>query len=346
MQYLLTSICSLCMVYSGWFIDRLLGKEKRGKWLTSGVLLLTLAAVALLPVYGTSYTPILMTSVIMYVILAVSWTMFSGPSGYMSLATAAFFGVGIYAAAFMAGDFPLPVFVLVGGAVSFILALGVGALTLRLRGIYFAIFTFGLVEFIRHVLAFVELEVTGTRGRFVFGVGNDTIFYYMLGIFVLLMITAYIINRSRFGLALRSIGEYEAAAAHTGVNVTMVKIIVFAITAFFMGAAGAVWATKLNYVDPGIAFWALYSFIPVLMAIFGGMGQIYGPIIGAAFFTLLKEFLTTTLAKYGLGELYMLFFGIILVAAILFMPDGVVGVIQKLVGKRRKGGPVADNADT
>jgi len=334
------------MVYSGWFIDRLLGKEKRGKWLTSGVLLLTLALVATLPVYGTSYAPILMTTIILYIILAVSWTMFSGPTGYMSLATAAFFGVGIYTAAFMAGDFPPPVFILVGGAASFILALGVGALTLRLRGIYFAIFTFGLVELIRHVLAFIELHVTGTRGRFVFGVDNETIFYYMLGVFVLLMITAYFLNRSKFGLALRSIGEYEAAAAHTGVNVTMVKIVTFAVSAFFMGAVGAIWATKLHYVDPGIAFNPLFTFIPVLMAIFGGMGLLYGPIIGAAFFTLLKEFLTTTLAKYGLGELYMLFFGVILVAAILFMPNGVVGVIQRLTQKWRKGGPVEEHADT
>jgi branched-chain amino acid transport system permease protein len=310
------------------------------------VLLAFIIVLALVPPLFPQFWMVRLTAILMYIILAVSWTMFSGPTGYMSLATAAFFGVGIYTAAFMAGDFPVIVFVLVGGAISFLIALGVGALTLRLRGIYFAIFTFGLVELIRHVIAFVELEVTGTRGRFVFGVGYTTIFYYMLGIFVLLVLTAYFLKHSRFGLALQSIGEYETAAAHTGVNVTMVKIIVFAISAFFMGAAGAVWATKLYYVDPGIAFNALFSFMPVLMAIFGGMGQIYGPIIGAAVFTLLKEFLTTTLAKYGVGELYMLFFGIILVAAILFMPDGVVGLIQKLVAKWRKGGPVAENADT
>jgi len=297
----------------------------------------------------SSFWVIRLTTVLLYVILAVSWTMFSGPTGYMSLATAAFFGVGIYTAAFLGNDLPLPVFILIAGVASFIVAFGVGALTLRLRGIYFAIFTFVLVELIKHLLGFWELHVTGTRGRFVVVMDHDTIFYYMLGIFVLLMLTAYFIKRSKFGLALQSIGENEAAAAHTGVNVTMVKIVTFGISAAFMGAAGAIWATKLIYVDPGIAFNPLFSFMPVLMAIFGGMGQLYGPIIGATFFTLLKEYLTTTLAKYGLGELYMLFFGVVLVVAILFMPNGVVGLIQRLIQliqKWRKGGSVEKHADT
>jgi len=282
----------------------------------------------------------------MFVILAVSWTMFSGPTGYMSLASAAFFGVGIYTAAFLGKDLPLPVFIIIGGLASFIVALLVGALTLRLRGIYFAIFTFGLVVLIQQLLGFWELHAMGTRGRFVIVIDYDTIFYTFLIILVLLMLTAYLIRHSKYGLALQSIGENEEAAAHTGINVTMVKVITFAISAFFMGAAGAIWATKLYYVDPGIAFDPLLSFMPVLMAIFGGMGQFYGPIIGATFFTLLKEYLTTTLAKYGIVELYMLIFGVVLVVAILFMPNGVGGLIQRLVQKWRKGGSVEQHADT
>jgi branched-chain amino acid transport system permease protein len=135
---------------------------------------------------------------------------------------------------------------------------------------------------------------------------------------------------------LQSIGDNEEAAAHTGVNVTLVKVTTFAISAFFMGAVGATMATRWTYIDPTIAFNPLLSFMPVLMAIFGGMGQLYGPVIGASFFTLLKQYLTTTLAKQGLGELYMLIFGIVLVAAIVFLPKGVVGLIQKWWGRLRK----------
>jgi branched-chain amino acid transport system permease protein len=289
-----------------------------------GLLGLVLVLLATLPLYAPGYTPILMTNLIMYAILAVSWTLFSGPTGYMSLATAAFFGVGIYTAAVLGNDLPLPVFIVAGGLASFILALLVGALTLRLRGIYFAIFTFGLVMLISQLLMFWELHVTGTRGRFVVVIDYNTIYYVMLVIFVVLMLTAYFIRRSRWGLALQSIGENEEAAAHIGINVTLVKVITFALSAFFIGAAGATIATRWTYIDPYIAFDVRISFLPVLMAIFGGMGQLYGPVIGAVIFTYLQEILITRFS-----ELYMLIFGIILVVAILYMPNGLVGLIQK-----------------
>jgi len=328
-------------------ITALISKISNKRFLVAGLIcLVLLILLAVLPLYAPGYWLIRLTSILMYIILTVGWVMFSGPTGYMSLATAAFFGVGMYTAAFLGNDVPMVVFVILGGLVSSILALGVGALTLRLRGIYFAIFTFGLVMLISQLLMYWELWVTGTRGRFVIVLEHDTIYYVMLVIFVVLMFTVYFIRRSKFGLALQSIGQNEEAAAHTGVNVTMVKIVIFAISAFFMGAAGAIWATKLYYVDPGIAFNPFFSFMPVLMAIFGGMGQLYGPVIGATFFTLLKEYLITSLAKWGLGELYMLFFGIILVVAILFMPNGVVGVIQSVIRKLRRGGSAVQNANT
>ncbi len=289
-----------------------------------GLLGLILVLLATLPRYASGYTPILMTSIFMYIILSVSWTLFSGPTGYISLAPAAFFGIGIYAAAILGKSVPLPVFIVAGGLASFIVALLVGALTLRLRGIYFAIFTFGLVMLIMQLLVFWELHVMGIRGRFVVVIDYNTIYYAMLIIFVVLMLTVYFIKRSKFGLALQSIGENEEAAAHMGVNVTWVKVITFAISAFFMGAAGATIATRWTYIDPYIAFNVLFSFLPVLMAIFGGMGQLYGPVIGAVIFTYLQEVLVT---KFS--ELYMLIFGIVLVAAILYLPDGLVGLVQK-----------------
>jgi branched-chain amino acid transport system permease protein len=289
------------------------------------ILLIILIVLATLPLYAPGYPVIFFSSILMYVILTVSWVIFSGPSGYISLAPAAFFGVGIYASAIIGKAIPFAAVVLIAGAASFCLALLVGALTLRLRGIYFTVFTFGLVMLISNALLFYEIHFTGTRGRFVMVQGYNTIYYYMLVVFVLLLIAAYVIKRSKYGLALMSIGQEEDAAAHTGVNVVMVKVITFAISAFFMGTCGAVMATKWTYIDPGIAFNAFYSFMPVLMAIFGGMGSLFGPVIGAAVFTYLEEFLITRFA-----ELYMLIFGVILVIAILYLPDGLVGLLQKL----------------
>ena len=288
------------------------------------ITLILLILLATLPRYAPAYTVILLTSVLMYIILTVSWTIFSGPTGYVSLAPAAFFGVGIYTSAVLGKALPLPVLIGVGGLASFCLALLIGALTLRLRGIYFTIFTFGLVELIKHLLLWYEVNITGTRGRFVIVVDNKTIYYGMLIVFVMALLTAYLIRRSKFGLALQSIGESEEAAAHIGINVTLLKVVTFAISAVFMGAAGAIIATRWTYVDPYIAFNYLYSFMTVLMAIFGGMGQFYGPILGAAVIAYLEEILITRFPYY-----YMLLFGLILVVVILFLPNGLVGLIQR-----------------
>jgi branched-chain amino acid transport system permease protein len=315
------------------------------RFLALGSLFVILIVLATLPVYGSLYTIILLTAILMYIILTVSWVMFSGPTGYMSLASAAFFGVGVYTSAILLPNtgavLPLLVVVVLGGLISSILALLIGSLTLRLRGIYFAIFTFGLLELIKQLLLYWEIEITGTRGRYVILIDNNHIYWVMLSIFVLLMLTAYFIRHSKLGLALQSIGENEEAAAHIGVNTTIVKVITFAISAFFMGAAGAIIATRWTYIDPYIAFNALFSFLPVLMAIFGGMGQLYGPITGAAVFAYLEETLLTKFPYY-----YMLIFGIVLVTAILYLPNGVVGLIERLVQKWRKGGSAEKHADT
>jgi branched-chain amino acid transport system permease protein len=258
--------------------------------------------------------------------------MFSGPTGYISLAPAAFFGVGVYTSALLGFELPLPIVIGIGGIAGFCLALLVGALTLRLRGIYFVMFTFGLVELLLHSILWWEANMTGTIGRVVPTVDNTTVYYFMLIIFAILMLTAYFIRHSKFGLALQSIGEEEEAAAHTGINVTALKIITFAISAFFMGAAGAIMATRWTYVDPRIAFNPLLSFMPVLMAIFGGMGQLYGPIIGAAIFTYLEEFLITRFPYY-----YMLLFGVTMLVVIRFMPHGLEGVIEKWLINEKRG---------
>src|SRR4030042_1292219 len=185
-----------------------------------GLLFLVLILLAFLPLYGSAYTVILVNAIFMYIVLTVSWVIFSGPTGYISLAPAAFFGIGIYTSAILGKALPLPVVIISGGIISFLVALIVGAVTLRLKGIYFSIFTFGLVELIKHLLLWYEVNITHTRGRFVIVVDNTTIFYIILIIFVLLLLTAFFIRRSKFGLALQSIGENEEAAAHIGINVT------------------------------------------------------------------------------------------------------------------------------
>ena len=148
---------------------------------------------------------------------------------------------------------------------------------------------------------------------------------------VIVILAAYLIKRSRFGMALSSIGECEDAAAHIGVNTTVVKVIAFSITAFAMGAAGAARATTMISIKPEIAFSILESFLPVLMVIFGGTGSILGPVVGAVIFSVLKEQLITKWPKW-----YMIIFGTVMVLAILLLPKGIIGAVKEMPSIVRK----------
>ena len=293
--------------------------------------ILILIILAIIPGYVAAYYVLLLTSIFMYTVLTVSWGTFCGPTGYISLASAAFLGIGMYVTALLGEEFPLPLVVLFGGLASSLVAVLVGLASLRIRGIFFAIFTLGLSEGLRHFINWWEISIVGRLGRWVISADYTTIFYTMLIILVMTLLTSYIIGRSKFGLALRSIGEEEEAADHIGVNVNAVKVITFAITSFWIGATGAIIVTQWLYVDTMTAFNVFYSFMPALMALFGGIGQIYGWVLGAVVFTVIAELLLTEFPYY-----YMLMFGIVIISVLLFFPSGLVGVVAKW----RKGGLV------
>jgi branched-chain amino acid transport system permease protein len=303
-------------------LKKILIKQVGLKW---GIPLLLLILAFLLPVYGSSYVARLVYF-LPYMVLSVAWTIFSGTTGYVSLATAAFYGIGIYAAALFGEKMPLIFVMILGGFASFILAFLIGAITLRLRGIFFSMFTFGLVLLMKEVIYWYELTIQNVRGYFVVAQSDNAIFYYLLGLFVITILVAYLLNKSKYGLALKSIGENENAAEHTGINVTMVKILTFSLSATFMGAAGVIMATKLSYIDPVIAFDPMMSFSPALMATFGGMGNIYGPVLGAVIFYFIQQELQTG----PLQSYYKLIFGAVLVITIMYLPSGLMGLIQKL----------------
>ncbi len=301
-----------------------------------------LVLLGFLPGMTKPYATIMMGSVLMYVILSLCWNMFSGATGYISLATAAFFGLGVYTSAILgdAASMPLPVMMLIGGIAAGVLAFLTGLITLRLRGVYFTIFTLGIVKLMETLILYLEVHLNGTRGRFVVSYSFTEVFYALYVLLIVLLAAIIVIKRSRFGRALVCIAEGEDAAQHIGINSTRVKVLSFAISAFAMGAAGAAMATRWTYIDPGIAFNANYSFLPVLMVIFGGRDNLLGPIIGAAVFAYLQELLTTQFPY-----IYMLAMGVIMVAAILFMPRGILGVVHDLAAglRQRKEGKKNEN---
>jgi branched-chain amino acid transport system permease protein len=319
------------------------------KLLAPGFVLLFLIFLATFPLYGNDYYIRLLTTILMYTVLAVSWAMFSGATGYMSLATAAFFGVGVMTAAFLYGTLPFLVIIIIGGLLASALAFLIGLVTLRLRGVYFAIFSFGFVMFIGEIAFYIDAHILGNIwGHNLAPPDPGVLHYIMLGLVVVTMATIYFIRRSRYGLALLSIGGNEEAAEHMGINTTMTKIILFTISAVFMGAAGAIFAPAIIHIQARIAFNVFNSFLPILMAIFGGMGQFYGPVVGSFIFGYLDSVLKVEFQQY-----FMLGFGIILVVVILFLPNGIAGLVPMLQGKLsgviaklRKGGEAEQHANT
>jgi len=317
------------------------------KLLLVGVLILLIAFVLTFPLYGGARTRVLITMLV-YAILAVSWAMFSGTTGYMSLAPAAFFGTGIYVTALLQDYLPFPVIIVVAGLISFVLAVLLGLVTLRLKGIYFTIFTFGLVVFIPNTINYVEGEVLQRHGWYFNVLDRTTLLYTMLGLTVVTVLAAYLIRRSRLGLAMQSIGGNEEAAEHMGIDTTRTKVLTFAISAIFMGAAGAVLAPSLSYSNPTIIYSVTYSFIPIVAAVFGGMGSLQGPIVGALLFGFLEKTLKVEWATF-----FMLGFGIVMVLVILFLPTGIVGLVPMLrdklggvISKWRKGSEGEQHANT
>jgi len=281
------------------------------------------------PNYTGSYTPLFVAWTMSYVVLAVSWNFFSGKTGYISLATAAFYGIGVYVQAVYGRQIPLAGIMLISAALSFGVGYGIGLATLRLRGIYFTIFTFGLGLFLRQFVHWYEGVFTRTKGRMVKPYGNVTIFYAMLIVLIITVIAVLIMDKSRFGLSLRCIGQNEDSAQHTGINTTRTKVLAFAISAAPVGAVGALMSSAIGYIDADIAFNMNASFFPVLMTIFGGMTIIYGPIVGAIVFYLLQDYLIKA------TPFYMIIFGAIMVFIVLVMPKGVFGTAESLVISKR-----------
>ena len=297
------------------------------KWLIPfAAAILSVSAFLGVPLFTAPYFIILMTSILMYIILSVSWTVFCAPSQYFSLGIAAFFGVGIYTYTLLADALPwapFPLLLFAAGIGSSILAFFVGLTTLRIKGMYFAIFTFGLSELLRHFVMWWEVNVTGTVGRWIAIVEDIVVYRYMAVLAVITVLLAYLLRRSRYGLALRTIGDAESASEHVGVNASAVKILVFAGSCFFTGAAGALIATRWTYIDADFAFDPIRNMFTIMMSLFGGMDVLFGPILGAVTIGTISD---VVLAR--LPQVSRLLLGLLLVAVVLFIPQGLVGLFM------------------
>jgi branched-chain amino acid transport system permease protein len=297
----------------------------RDRWIFAAVAL-AFAILAFVPALDNAYYTTLAISIAMYGVLATSWALFSGPTHYISLATAAFYGLGAYSVGLGIETLPYALLLLIAAVGGGVLALLVGMATLRLTGVYFVIFTLGLAEFIRQVVTWVQNNFTGSRGMYVLtDIADRHIYWQLLALGALVALVGWAINRSRLGFALRIIGNDELVAAHCGIHSARAKVTLFVISGVVAAIVGAIMAPRFTYIEPAMAFAPDLSFQVVIMALLGGVHRLWGPLVGVIPFTLLWELISASFPTQT-----VLLLGVAFLLIVYFIPQGVVGLLEKL----------------
>jgi len=299
------------------------------------VIVLILFVLALVvPFFSNNFFLRFFTTVLMFGVLASSWNIIGGYTGYASFGNVVFYGIGAYVAAVLMEKFGLS-FAIALPAAGFGAALFgvlIGIPVLRLRGHYFAIATLGVAEAMKALVD--NLEITeGNSGIYLpmmdMPVKAQYLFFYfsMLLLLILTLGVTFWILKSKFGYGIRAIREDEDAANMVGINTTTFKIWAFALSGLFTGLAGALAAFQQGFIKPEAVFSVEITVKMIVMAVFGGIGQLFGPLLGAATIEVISEFLS----NYFLVA-HTLFFGAIVILAIIFTPKG---IIQLVSGEKR-----------
>jgi branched-chain amino acid transport system permease protein len=298
-------------------------RELKG-FLLTGLLLL---AAGFIPLLGGDYSGYVLSisiSIAIYTALATSWMLFSGPTNYISLATGAFFGLGMYVVAAGIDLLPYSVLILLAAIAGAVLAGIVGLATLRISGVYFVIFSLGLSELVRQIVTWLQHVLGTMSGLYVLTDRSEEMFFWqLLALVAVVYLIGWWIGRSRLGFALRIIGNDEVVAVHCGINTALAKVALFVISGTVAAVAGALVAPRWSYVEPNGAFSPFLSFQVVIMALLGGVHRLWGPLVGVIPFTLLWE-----LINQSYPRLSTLLLGVCFLLIVYFIPRGVVGLIE------------------
>jgi branched-chain amino acid transport system permease protein len=274
---------------------------------------------------------------LLFATVAQSWNIIGGFAGYPSFGNSVFYGLGTYGTAIVMVQFHLPfdpwvtfgIGLAFGALLAVLCALLIGLPVLRLRGHYFAIATLGVSGAMQAIIS--NLDIAGANIGLILPLTRaDNLFYELaLALLVVCVLTVAWISRSRFGMGLIAIREDEDAAASMGVNTTVYKTMALMLSALFTAVAGGINAYWITFIEPAQAFDLTLNVRMVIMAMFGGPGTVFGPVIGAfvlsAVYELLASWISTAAA---------LLFGVVIVLLIIFMPRGLADLF---VGLRRQG---------
>ena len=284
--------------------------------------------------------------VLQFIVLATAWNILGGYAGYVNFGSGAFFAVGAYTgvALFKWVDAPVLVQVVAGATMSGLLGLAVGALSLRLRGIFFSIATVAIAIILETVVVNTPY-LGGAKGLPILRPGAPPLFHsYLEFVFFLMAVIAVVavfcaryVETSWIGRGLRAIRDNEGAAECSGVPTLKLKLFAATLSGALMGAAGAPFALYLSFIEPTSVFNLNYAVSALAMPIIGGMSHWIGPVIGAVLLGTVQQLVTVTISS----ELNVLVVGVLLVVFVVAAPDGILGLVAKL---RRRRPPVRQEA--
>jgi branched-chain amino acid transport system permease protein len=264
--------------------------------------------------------------VFLYVTLSQSWNVLGGFAGQVNLGHAAFFGIGaLVTRSLWLGGWPFPVAFVGGGALALVFALVVGVPTFRLRGTYFAIGTLGLAEVLRITTANALPAVSSLPTDYVAAYDLTLRYELALGLAAACVASAAWLLRSRLGLGIVAVREDEQAARATGVGSLRHKLLALGVSSLFAGLAGGTFAFYHVSYYPELPFTPTWTFDAVLPVYVGGIGTLWGPVIGAVLYILIREQLAVTLV-----QAHQIIFGVLFMLVVLAVPGGLVDAWQRL----------------
>ncbi len=307
-------------------------KNKSLLWVAIGVVVVGFALTGVMEnryYYKAGYV------VLQFVVLATAWNILGGYTGYVNFGSGAFFGIGAYTAVALIKTFnlPLPLLLISGGVAAALLGLGIGYLTLRLKGIFFSIATLALAVVLEMLVVNWEyvgggagIPIVHPRKPLFFSNYDEFLFVIMVVLAVAALAVARFIENSRIGRGLAAIRDSEEAAECMGVPTLKLKLFATTVSGFLMGVAGAPFPYYVTYVEPSSAFDLNYAVNSLAMPMIGGTTTWIGPLVGAVLLATAQQWATVTVSS----ELNLLIVGVLLVGFVVFAPEGLVGLFQKL----------------
>jgi branched-chain amino acid transport system permease protein len=292
-----------------------------------GVFAIAAVAAAVIPLVGSDYAVSFSIQLLIFLVLAYSWNLIGGYTGYTHFGQVAFFGIGAYVGSLLIFHWNVPWYLaaLAAGLAGAITALPLGGAMLRLKGPFFAIGMFGLARVLEAFALGFDGITQGGTGIYLKPLNDlKPLYYVVAAVAAVMMLLTWRLDNSRLGLKLLAIREDENAAESLGIPTTRLKIGAFVASAVAPAAMGCLYAVYLGFIDPPTAFASNIELTTIAMVLLGGMGTVLGPLLGAIVLSVVNEVLW---ANYP--QIYLASVGVIVLLAVLFTPRGLVNIGMK-----------------